>query len=74
MVCWMRFLNVVKEYLREYNLSDEDAKEILRDVEKEVGHNENLIKAMIDLEKKKLIRRLKKKKKIEEKEIAAAYT
>ena len=58
--------------LKKYNLSDEEVIEILKDVEKEVGHNVNLIKAVIDLEKEGLIKRLKKKKKITEKEIAYA--
>jgi hypothetical protein len=64
----MRFLNVVKDYLKDYNLSDEQAKEILLDVENEVGHNANLIKAVVDSEKQDLIKRLKKKKKQEEKQ------
>ena len=68
MVCWMRFLNIVKEYLREYNVDDEQAKEILLDIENEIGHNPNLIKAVVDSEKEDLIKRLKKKKKLKEKE------
>ena len=72
MVCWLIYKNLVKNMLKKYNLSDEEVIEILKDVEKEVGHNVNLIKAVIDLEKEGLIKRLKKKKKITEKEIAYA--
>lgn len=64
----MRFLGTVKDYLKDYKITDEDARRILEDVEKEVGHNPNLIKAMIDYEKHGLIRRLKRKRK--ESEIA----
>ena len=73
MVCWMRFLDTVKQYLREYNISDEQAKEILLDIENEIGHNPNLIKAVVDSEKENLIKRLKKKSREKEKE-SMAYT
>jgi hypothetical protein len=70
MVCWMMFLSVVKNYLREYNITDQEAKEILLDIEKEVGHNKELIKAVVDFEQAALIRRLKKKSAKREKELA----
>lgn len=73
MTCWMMFLDVVKKYLRDYNVTDQEAKEILQDIEKEVGHNKELIKAVVDFEQAGLIRRLKKKKKEEEAEKEAAY-
>ena len=73
MVCWMMFLNVVKNYLREYNISDEEAKEILLNIEGEVGHNKELIKAVVDFEKGDLIKRLKKKKKAKKREKEMAY-
>jgi len=63
MTCWMKFLGTVKGYLKDYNVSDADARQILEGIEKDVGHNPNLIKAMIDLEKSGLIKRLKKKSK-----------
>jgi hypothetical protein len=72
MVCWLVFLNVVKKYLSAYNVNDEEAKEILLDIEKEVGHNKDLIKAVVDFEKEGLIKRLKKKKKARGKEMAYA--
>jgi hypothetical protein len=73
MVCWMMFLDVVKNYLREYNVTDQEAKEILLDIENEVGHNKDLIKAVVDFEKEGLIKRLKKKKKAKGREKEMAY-
>lgn len=74
MVCWMKYINAVKKYLGNYNINDEQAKDILLDIEDEVGHNSELIKAIVDFEKEGLIKRLKKKKKkkTEEKHIAYA--
>ena len=66
------FIDIVKKYLAEYNVNDDEAKEILEDIEKQVGHNKELIKATVDFEKENLIRRLKKRQK--KKEISAAYS
>jgi hypothetical protein len=74
MVCWMKYINTVQKYLKDYNVNKEQAEEILRDVEKQVGHNANLIKAIVDFEKGNLIKRLKKKKKEKQKEEAYGYT
>ena len=71
MTCWLRFVGNVKGYLKTYKLSDKQAKQILEDIEREVGHNPNLIKAVVDLEKGSLIKRLKRREK--EKEIEIAY-
>ena len=67
MVCWMKFLELVKQLT---GVSDDDAKEILEDIEDEVGHDENLIKAVVDAEKEGLKKRLRKKKKDVEESIA----
>jgi hypothetical protein len=72
MVCWLIYKSLVKDILKRYNLSDQDAIDILKDIEKETGHNHELIKAVIDFEGEKLIKRLKKKAKIPER--AAATT
>ena len=69
----MVYKSLVKEILKNYNVSDQDVIDILRDIEKETGHNVNLIKAVIDLEREGLIKRLKKKKKKKEKEVSVAY-
>lgn len=69
----MKYLSTVKNYLKEYNVSDSDAQQILEDIEKEVGHNLNLIKSIVDMEKGSLIRRLKKKRRLEVKEEEIAY-
>jgi hypothetical protein len=71
MTCWMRFIGTVKRYLKGYRISDQDAREILEDVERDVGHDANLIKAVIDLEREGLIKRLKRKKK--KREVQLAY-
>ena len=63
MACYLMFKQLVKDLLKKYNVNDEQAVEILLDIEQEVGHNKELIKAIIDFEKESLIRRLKKKKK-----------
>jgi hypothetical protein len=63
------FKNLVKEKLKRFNITDENAEEILKDIEKEVGHNHELIKAIVDIEDEKLMKRLKKKKK----EVDVAY-
>lgn len=68
MVCYLRFVGEVSRYT---GVSKADAEEILRDIEREVGHNVGLIKAVVDLEKEKLARRLKKKSR--EKETTMAY-
>lgn len=71
MTCYLMFKNLVKEMLKNFNVTDEEVIEILEDVEKEVGHNKELIKAVVDFEQKALIKRLKKKKK--QKEIEMTY-
>lgn len=60
----------VKKYLKQYNITDEQAKYILLDIEKEVEHNPNLIKAIVDFEKEDLIKRLKRKGKEKKKDLA----
>lgn len=74
MVCWMKYINTVQKYLKDYDVNREQAEEILRDVEKQVGHNAELIKAVVDFEKKNLINRLKKKKKEKQKEEVYGYS
>lgn len=69
MTCYLMFKNLVKEKLKRFNITDENAEEILKDIEKEVGHNHELIKAIVDIEDEKLMKRLKKKKK----EVDVAY-
>ena len=66
MVCYLVFKDTVKERLKKFNVTDSQAVEILQDIEREVGHNRELIKAVVDLEGENLIKRLKKKKKKEE--------
>jgi len=73
MTCWMKFLGSVKNYLREYNVTDLEARQILESIEKEVGHNPNLIKAVVDTEKAGLIKRLKRRSKEKKKEEEVAY-
>lgn len=73
MTCYLMFKNAVKEILKKYNVNDEQAVEILKDVEKEVGHNKELIKAIVDLEGENLIKRLKKKKEKSKKEELIGY-
>ena len=68
MTCYLAFKNLVKNLLK---ISDDEAVEILQDIEKEVGHNKELIKAVIDIEGISLLKRLKKKK--SKKEIQTAY-
>ena len=70
MTCWMKFMGAVKNYLREYNVTDNEARQILESIEKDVGHNPNLIKSIVDMEKAGLIKRLKKRVKEKESEIA----
>jgi len=70
MTCWMKFTGAVKNYLKEYNVTDNEARQILESIEKEVGHNANLIKSIVDMEKAGLIKRLKKRAKAKESEIA----
>ena len=72
MTCWMKFLGTVKGYLGQYNINDSEAKQILEDIERDVGHNPNLIKAVVDTEKAGLIKRLKRRSK-EKKEEEVAY-
>ena len=69
MVCWMAYLELVKQLT---GVGDEDARRILQDIEGEVGHDKNLIKAIVDAEKEGLARRLRKKRRKEEKTIAYA--
>lgn len=71
MTCYLMFKNAVKNYLKKYNVNDEQATEILLDIEREVGHNKELISAVVDLERENLIKRLKKKK--EKREVAMTY-
>ena len=65
MVCWMMFKDLVRKLT---GVSDKEAVEILKDIENEVGHDTNLIKAVIDFEGQGLVKRLKKKRKAKEKE------
>ena len=71
MTCYLMFKNLVKEMLKNFNVTDEEVVEILEDIENEVGHNKELIKAVVDFEGEALIKRLKKKKK--QKEIEMTY-
>jgi len=73
MTCWMKFLGTVKNYLSEYNVNDLEARQILESIEKDVGHNPNLIKAVVDTEKAGLIKRLKRRSKEKKKEEEVAY-
>lgn len=63
MTCWLKYLPDVKGYLRAYSVTEQDAKEILRDIEGEVGHNAALIGKVVEREKAALIRRLKRRRK-----------
>lgn len=63
MTCWLRYLPDVKGYLRAYSITEQDAKEILRDIESEVGHDASLIGKVVEQEKTALIRRLKRRRK-----------
>lgn len=75
MVCYLMFKGLVRSLLKN-KITDSEAEEILKDIEKEVGHNHDLIKAVIDFEGAGLAKRLKKKKKEQKKEreiIASAY-
>ena len=63
MTCYLMFINLVKQRLK---IGDSEAEEILRDMEQEVGHNHEMIKALIDLEGQLMLKRLKKRKKKEE--------
>lgn len=63
MTCWMKFVSLVARLAK---VSEEDAIRILQDVEDDVGHDENLIKAVVDAEREGLKKRLRKKKKEEE--------
>jgi hypothetical protein len=65
MVCWMIFKDLVRKLT---GVSDKEAVEILKNVENEVGHDTNLIKAVIDYEGADLVKRLKKRQKAREKE------
>ncbi|MCD4740042.1 hypothetical protein K8R43_02490 [archaeon] len=69
MTCWMKFVSLVARLAK---VSEEDAIKILQSIEDDVGHDENLIKAIVDAEREDLIKRLRKKKKREE-EAAIAY-
>ena len=69
MTCWMKFLGLVQDLT---GVSEPEAVDILKDVERDVGHEENLIKAVIDMEQATLVKRLKKRKKSED-EHAVAY-
>ena len=71
MTCYLMFKNLVKERLKKFNVNDDEATEILKDIEKEVGHNHELIKVVIDIEDEKLMKRLKKRQK--KKETVDAY-
>ena len=71
MTCYLMFKDAVKSILKKYNVNDKQAVEILLDIEREVGHNKELIGAVVDLERENLIKRLKKKEK--KRETASAY-
>jgi hypothetical protein len=68
MVCWMKYVNAVKKLAK---VSEEDAIAILKDIEDEVGHDENLIKAVVDAEREGLKKRLRKKKRSKAEESVA---
>jgi len=69
----MMYLNYVRKLLKN-KITDDEAIEILKDIEGQFGHDKVTIKAVIDVEKENLIKRLgkKEKKKKEEKETALA--
>ncbi|MEM0372258.1 MAG: hypothetical protein QXO69_00220 [archaeon] len=71
MTCYLMFKNAVKNYLKKYNVNDEQAIDILMDIEREVGHNRELISAVVELERENLIKRLKKKR--EKRDVAMTY-
>jgi hypothetical protein len=62
MTCWLKYVSDARRHLKKYNVNDSQAEEILKQIEGEVGHNSELIKAVVDFEKEGLIKRLKKKK------------
>ena len=62
MTCWKMFIKDVRRMLKG-RITDEEAKEILMDIEDEKGHDITAIKIVIDKEKEKLAERLKKKEK-----------
>jgi hypothetical protein len=70
MTCYLAFINLVKQRLK---VTDSEAEEILRDMEREVGHNHELIKALIDIEGELMLKRLKKRKKKKNKEEEVSY-
>ncbi|MBI2529743.1 MAG: hypothetical protein HYW05_01195 [Candidatus Diapherotrites archaeon] len=72
MTCWMMYLNYVRKLLKN-KITNDEAVEILRDIEGQFGHDKVTIKAVIDAEKENLIKRLgKKEKKRKERETALA--
>ncbi len=62
MVCWMMYLNYVRKLLKN-KITNDEAVEILKDIEEQFGHDKVTIKAVIDAEKENLIKRLERKKK-----------
>jgi predicted nucleotidyltransferase len=67
----MKFLDFVAN---KAGVSQEDARDILKEIENEVGHDENLIKAVVDAEDSEaLLKRLKKKRKKKEREESISY-
>ena len=73
MVCWMMYLQYVRKLLKN-RITNDEAIEILKDIEEQFGHDKTTIKAVIDAEKENLIKRLERKrqkKKQKETELAA---
>lgn len=58
MVCYLVFKGLVS---RLAGVSEREAEDILRDIEREVGHNKELIKAVVDAEGEDLKKRLRRK-------------
>ena len=74
MTCYLKFLNAVMKLAR---VDEKEARKILGDIEKEQGHNANLIKAVVDFEGANLRKRLRKTvvrgKAASTEEVAKAY-
>ena len=67
MTCWMMYLNYVRKLLKN-RITNDEAVEILKDIEEQFGHDKITIKAVIDAEKENLIKRLERIKSKKEKE------
>jgi len=67
MVCWMMFVQQVRKLLKN-RITNDEAVEILKDIEEQFGHDKVTIRAVIDAEKENLIKRLERRKSKKEKE------